>query len=79
MDYKTKTVALLLVLVLFFVSIGFLINFNGTPLTGQLVAGGVACYEDADCDDSMECTEDLCRNPGTEQSLCINRVKEDCN
>ena len=36
----------------------------------------VACYNDEDCDDGITKTEDLCRNPGTVNSLCVNRVKK---
>ena len=33
----------------------------------------VACYSDDDCDDTLPQTEDICRNPGTEYSVCVNR------
>ena len=39
-------------------------------------ACSIACYEDKDCDDKTEATEDLCRNPGTTFSLCVNKVKK---
>lgn len=35
----------------------------------------IACYADEDCDDNISQTEDFCRNPGTANSLCVNRVK----
>jgi len=78
MDYKKKTILLIAILALVFISIGFLINFNGSGLTGSIVANSIACYENADCDDGIDCTGDLCRNPGTEQSICINQVLEGC-
>lgn len=34
----------------------------------------IACYEQADCDDRLAATADLCRNPGTEFSLCVNKL-----
>ena len=34
----------------------------------------VACYSDEDCDDNIPQTEDICRNQGTENSLCVNRI-----
>lgn len=36
----------------------------------------VACYDDEDCDDTIAQTEDICRNPGTENSLCVNRIRK---
>lgn len=39
-------------------------------------ACSVACYTDKDCDDKTEATDDICRNPGTTYSLCVNRVKK---
>ncbi len=36
----------------------------------------IACYADEDCDDDIPQTEDLCRNPGTEYSICINKPKK---
>ncbi len=35
----------------------------------------IACYDDQDCDDRMAATEDTCKNPGTEFSLCVNQRK----
>lgn len=36
----------------------------------------VACYSDQDCDDTISQTEDICRNPGTENSVCVNKPKK---
>ncbi|MEK6951291.1 MAG: hypothetical protein AABX13_06230 [Nanoarchaeota archaeon] len=33
----------------------------------------IACSEQEDCDDRISATTDLCKNPGTEFSLCVNR------
>lgn len=33
----------------------------------------VACYDDSDCDDRISATADVCKNPGTEFSICVNR------
>lgn len=33
----------------------------------------VACYEHSDCDDRISATADVCKNPGTEFSICVNR------
>jgi len=34
----------------------------------------VACYSDEDCDDNIPQTDDICRNPGTVNSLCVNKI-----
>ncbi len=33
----------------------------------------IACSSDEDCNDRNPATEDICRNPGTTSSLCVNR------
>ncbi|HLC71388.1 MAG TPA: hypothetical protein VJI32_05240 [Candidatus Nanoarchaeia archaeon] len=35
----------------------------------------IACYSDQDCDDTIAQTKDICRNPGTEYSVCVNKLK----
>lgn len=37
----------------------------------------IACYADEDCDDNIVQTDDFCRNPGTENSLCVNKIKKE--
>ncbi len=59
-------IALLLLLAVSFLS-------EGDSLTGTIVVGEIACYDDKDCDDGIAATEDICRNPGSEFSLCVNR------
>ncbi len=34
----------------------------------------IACYDDSDCDDRISATADVCKNPGTEFSLCVNKL-----
>ena len=51
---------------------GVLIAVGPQGLTGAVV-NVVACFEDADCNDNIAATEDICRNPGTEYSLCVNK------
>jgi len=51
---------------------GILIAVGPQGLTGAVV-NDVACFEDADCNDNIAATEDICRNPGTEYSLCVNK------
>jgi len=37
-----------------------------------LVSADVECYSDADCDDEEDYTEDICVNPWSEDSYCVN-------
>lgn len=67
---------------------GFLFSNPSFPasLTGASVANGsvtalctgrscvISCYNDLDCDDRMDATSDICRNPGTRYSLCVNKA-----
>ena len=54
------------------VSIGIFMGFNQS-IVGSTVAGSIACYEDKDCNDRITATQDICRNPGTINSLCVNK------
>ena len=44
-------------------------------ITGATLTN-VACFHDKDCNDGINATQDLCRNPGTEYSLCVNKPVE---
>ncbi len=74
MHYKTKSIFLVLVLAVIMVGIGLFTNYEG--ITGATVTKEIVCHEDIDCDDGIEETEDICRNPGTEFSLCVNKLRE---
>jgi hypothetical protein len=56
-----------------FVMLGVAVGTEGT-ITGATVTE-VSCTSDADCDDRIVGTEDVCRNPGTRYSICVNLVK----
>jgi len=71
MDYKTKSILLVIVLAGMMVGIGLLTNIG---ITGSIVADNIACDEDGDCNDKIEETEDICKNPGTKDSFCVNRL-----
>jgi hypothetical protein len=53
--------------------IGFMMGGN-SGVTSAIVAETVACYEDSDCDDRIAQTEDICKNPGTNNALCVSRA-----
>lgn len=74
MNPDLKSLFVIMVVLAALVVVGILISREG-GLTGAAVQRAVACYDDTDCNDRITETEDLCRNPGTAYSLCVNRVK----
>ncbi len=52
-----------------FTMLGIAVGTEGT-ITGATVTE--VCESNDDCDDGIVGTEDICRNPGTEYSLCVN-------
>ena len=74
MNYKTKSILLVTFLISLVVVVGFLVGQEG--LTGATTTKTIACYDNEDCDDKISQTEDVCRNPGTEFSICINKAEE---
>jgi len=71
MNYKLKSLIVLVVLLGVVASLGMFMN--GGSITGSSITPDIACYNNQDCDDRTAGTEDVCKNPGTEFSLCINR------
>jgi len=74
MNYTIKYLLLTLVLILLVVVVGILIGPEG--LTGASTSQITVCYNDEDCNDRIPNTEDICKNPGTEYSLCVNKPLE---
>ncbi|MBR9682936.1 hypothetical protein GOV03_00145 [Candidatus Woesearchaeota archaeon] len=72
MNHKIRSCLFVL---LFVGAMAVVVLFSGfnEEMTGSIVVNSIACYENQDCDDRMEQTEDICRNPGTEYSLCVNK------
>ena len=54
--------------------VGVAINTDG--FTGGTIIKSVSCFENADCNDHQDLTEDLCKNPGETNSLCVNKPIE---
>ncbi len=73
MNHKLASLLSVLVLLGLVVVIGFFVGEDG--ITGSFTEV-ISCYENQDCDDHIENTEDLCRNPGTRYSVCVNKPKE---
>ena len=74
MEHKKRIILLSFTLLLIISIMGILVGTDGS-ITSSAVVGNIACFEDVDCNDRIERTEDICRNPGTEYSLCVNLVK----
>ncbi len=74
MHHALRSIIAIIVLVLIVVALGVLVGKSG--ITGGTVVDTIACYDHADCDDQIAATDDVCKNPGTLSSLCINRPKE---
>jgi hypothetical protein len=73
MNQDFKTILLVVSLMTILVVVGVLMG-KGDGITGSAVAvGNIACYDDSDCNDRIEATKDVCKNPGTDFSLCVNR------
>jgi len=75
MNYKIKSLVLVLAFIAVLATFGFLIG-DESGITGASVATETACHTNEDCNDHIDSTEDLCRNPGTEFSLCVNKPKK---
>lgn len=73
--HKIKSFIYILLLVGVLVAIGVIIRHEA-GLSGATTAQTVACYEDADCNDRLDATRDVCYNPGTINALCMNRPEK---
>ncbi|MBI2112648.1 hypothetical protein HYT52_03890 [Candidatus Woesearchaeota archaeon] len=71
MDHRLKSLLVVLTLVLAAGFIGLVAGNGG--ITGGAITNTIACYEHKDCNDNIQATEDICKNPGTLNSLCINK------
>ena len=71
MHHTVRTFIVILVLVGIVVALGIVVGTNG--ITGGTVVNTIACYNNDDCNDQISATEDICKNPGTIGSLCVNR------
>ena len=73
-DHKYVSLLVVVAVVVVVAVIGLLMGTSG--ITGAAVGvAGVACYDDSDCDDGIAATEDICKNPGTIGSLCVNKPR----
>ena len=77
MDYRTREVVTVLVLLGMAGLIGLVIGVVDQDLTGASVFGE-ACEANADCNDGVLCTVDSCKNAGSENSFCSNSPIDYC-
>lgn len=75
MEHKIKSMMLIIVLIIIIAVVGVLVS-NENGITSGSVVKTISCYQDSDCDDRMSETKDICKNSGTEYSLCVNRPIE---
>ncbi len=73
MHHTLRSIIVILVLLGIVIALGIVVGTEG--ITGATVADTISCYNHEDCDDKIAATEDICKNPGTIGSLCINRPK----
>ena len=79
MDYKTKSVLTVTVVVLLMIIVAVFINNLQGTITSASVLSACECSEDSDCDDNHPCTEDICLYADEcEASLCVNKDIENC-
>ena len=79
MDYKEKSLVTLIALASIMVGIGFVVNYFHSGITGGAITGGIACYDNADCDDGITCTIDSCKNAGDGNlAFCVNQPVDFC-
>ncbi len=69
--YKFKSLIVVLILVSIMAVIGIMVSKGS--ITGASVANTISCYNNQDCDDHIQKTEDICKNPGTINSICVNK------
>jgi len=73
MEHTTKSILLIAFFFGIMIAIGLLANYN-QGITGTAISRTIACENDSDCSDKIGETTDICRNPGTEYSICINKI-----
>ncbi len=71
---KIKISLIVVAVLVFTLMVGVTISTDG--LNGGTIIKNVNCYDSVDCNDHQENTLDFCQNPGTENSLCVNKPIE---
>lgn len=77
MHFKTKSLVIVLAVVVIMIGIGFLVGKTNS-ITGAVTAKCI-CDSDSACNDNNECTVDACLYPDScAASRCINTKKAEC-
>lgn len=72
MDYQSKSILIVMVIIGLMLTAAIIINFKG-GIAGAVVKTCL-CRENADCDDGNPCTEDLCINKEEcSSAFCVNK------
>lgn len=67
---QNKTILIIAVVIAVVALVSLTIS---STITGGTIIKKVSCYDKDDCNDHNEETEDSCKNPGTANSLCVNK------
>ncbi len=79
MDYKTKSIITVLILVGFMATVAIIINNLESEITGAVIKPVCKCTEGSDCDDDDSCTEDTCLyKENCVAAVCINTKIAGC-
>lgn len=77
--YKAHSLLTVSALLVFAVSIGFLVSQFQGGLTGAVVSvDGTACSVNTECNDYVACTVDSCKNAGQGSSFCSYEPINSC-
>ena len=77
--YQAHSLLTVTALLIFAVSIGFLVSQFQGGLTGAVVSvDGPACSANTECNDYIACTVDSCKNVGQGNSFCSYDPIEAC-
>jgi len=72
--HRLKSALLIIFLIGMLAFAGIIIGQGG--MTGATTySSTVVCFSDSDCNDHVATTIDICRNPGTDLSLCVNKAE----
>jgi len=78
MNYKTKSILNVVVLIGFMAATAFFINDMDLHITGSVVKAQCKCIEDIDCNDNNPSTEDICLyKENCEAAVCVNTKTAD--
>ncbi len=79
MDYKTKSIAKVIVLIGFMSIIAVFINDLDLNITGSVVRTQCKCADDIECNDNNLCTEDICLyKESCGAAVCVNTKIPSC-